>query len=625
MKKPIQTFLYSGIGIVAVLALVIAANFLAGLFKQRIDLTEEKAYTLSQGTRAILAKLDTPVQIRLYASLENPDMPVILKNYARQVEDLLGEYQQASKGLVTVRKFDPEPDSEAEDSARLDGIDGEQLPNGDRIFLGLSVSMLDQKQSIPFLAPNRERLLEYEITRAISRVATPKKPVVGIMSPLPVTGMGSPMMMSPQSSRPWIAYNELKGDYDVRNIPMDSKEIPKDLAVLVVIHPRNISEQAQFAIDQFLLQGGKMVAFLDPASPLEEQNPMMTPASMGGSTFDKLLPAWGIGFDTSKAVADMTYLAETREGRQPAYLVLAGDALSSDDVVTADAGNMVLILGGAFTGNATEGLKKSVLAKSSKDSELIDPMMARMGGEAIVRSFKPSGVEYDLAIRLTGKFKTAFPDGKPADTAAQPQPSPTPAQNNDTTALKEATAEASVILFGDSDFMRDEIAVQEFPGPFGQRLVMPANGNLGIVQAAVENLAGDNNLISIRSRASRERPFTVVRELQTKAEAKFRDKIAQLEQGLAETERRLNELQSRKEGTSQQFILSPEQQKELENFRKKEAEARKELKLVRRNLRTEIDSLETRLKWLNIAAVPLLVGLFGIGLAIHRKKRSAAK
>ena len=586
MKKPIQTFLYSGIGIVAVLALVIAANFLAGLFKQRIDLTEEKAYTLSQGTRAILAKLDTPVQIRLYASLENPDMPVILKNYARQVEDLLGEYQQASKGLVTVRKFDPEPDSEAEDSARLDGIDGEQLPNGDRIFLGLSVSMLDQKQSIPFLAPNRERLLEYEITRAISRVATPKKPVVGIMSPLPVTGMGSPMMMSPQSSRPWIAYSELKGDYDVRNIPMDSKEIPKDLAVLVVIHPRNISEQAQFAIDQFLLKGGKMVALLDPASPLEEQNPMMTPASMGGSTFDKLLPAWGIGFDTSKAVADMTYLAETREGRQPAYLVLAGDALSSDDVVTADAGNMVLILGGAFTGNATEGLKKSVLAKSSKDSELIDPMMARMGGEAIVRSFKPSGVEYDLAIRLTGKFKTAFPDGKPADTAAQPQPSPTPAQNNDTTALKEATAEASVILFGDSDFMRDEIAVQEFPGPFGQRLVMPANGNLGIVQAAVENLAGDNNLISIRSRASRERPFTVVRELQTKAEAKFRDKIAQLEQGLAETERRLNELQSRKEGTSQQFILSPEQQKELENFRKKEAEARKELKLVRRNLRT---------------------------------------
>ena len=153
MKKPLHTILYSGIGIAAVLALVVALNFLAGLFKQRIDLTGEKAFTLSQGTREILGKLDTPVQIRLYASLANPDMPVILKNYARQVEDLLSEYQQASKGLVTVQKLDPEPDSEAEDSARLDGIDGEQLPNGDRIFLGLSVAMLDQKQSIPLILP----------------------------------------------------------------------------------------------------------------------------------------------------------------------------------------------------------------------------------------------------------------------------------------------------------------------------------------------------------------------------------------------------------------------------------------------------------------------------------------
>jgi ABC-type uncharacterized transport system involved in gliding motility auxiliary subunit len=555
-------------------------------------------------------------------------MPVLLKNYARQVEDLLAEYQQASKGLVTVQKLDPEPDSEAEDSARLDGIDGEQLPNGDRIFLGLSITMLDQKQAIPFLAPNRERLLEYDITRAISRVSTPKKPLVGIMSPLPVSGSGSPMMMGPGSGRAWVAYNELKGDYDVRNIPMTSTEIPSDLAVLVVIHPRAISEQAQFAIDQYLLKGGKMVAFLDPASPLEEQTPMMTPGAMGGSTLDKLLPAWGLNFDTSKVVADMTYLAQTREGRQPAYLVLSGDALSNDDVVTTDAGEVVFILGGAFTGTPAEGLTKTTLARSSKESELIDPMMARMGGEAIVSSFKPSGVEYDLAIRLTGKFKSAFPNGKPAATTPEPAPSPTPAPADGQKAaepLQEATAEASVILFGDSDFMQDAVAIQEFPGPFGQRLVMPANGNLGVVQAAVENLAGDSNLISIRSRASRERPFTVVRELQAQAESKFRDKISQLEKGLAETEQRLNELQTRKEGGNQQFILSPEQQKELENFRKKEADARKELKLVRRDLRTEIDDLESRLKWLNIAAVPAIVALFGIGLAIHRKKRSAAK
>jgi len=627
MKKTFQTLLYSGIGIAAVLLLLIAINFLAGLAKQRVDLTDEKAYTLSKGTREILSKLDTPVQIRFYASLGNREMPVLLKNYARQVEDLLAEYQQASKGRVTIQKLDPEPDTEAEDSARLDGIPGEMLPSGDRIFLGLSVTMLDQKQVLPFLAPTRERLLEYDITRAIARVSTPKKPIVGIMSPLPVSGQGSPMMMGPGSGRAWVAYNELKGDYDVRNIPMNSTEIPSDLAVLVVIHPRGISEQAQFAIDQYLLKGGKMVAFLDPASPLEEQSPMMTPGAMTGSTFDKLLPAWGLNFDANKIVADMTYLAQTREGREPVYLVLSGDALSKDDVVTTGSGELVFIFGGAFTGQPAEGLSKTVLARSSKQSELIDSTMARAGSEAIFRSFKPSGVEYDLAIRLTGKFPTAFPNGKPAPAAAPegaPLPTPDPAKK-DEPVLMQAAAEANVILFGDSDFMQDAVAVQEFPGPFGQRLVMPANGNLGVVQSAVENLAGDSNLISIRSRASRERPFTVVRELQASAEVKYRDKISQIEQGLAETERRLNELQTRKEGGSQQFILSPEQQKELENFRKKEADARKELKLVRRDLRTEIDALETRLKWINIAAVPVLVGLFGIALAIHRKKRSAAQ
>lgn len=628
MKKSSPTLLYSGIGIAAALLLLIAINFLAGLANQRVDLTGEKAYTLSQGTRAILSKLDTPVQIRLYASLGNRDMPVVLKNYARQVEDLLAEYQQASNGLVTVQKLDPEPDSEAEDSARLDGIPGEMLPNGERIFLGSSITMLDQKQVIPFLAPNRERLLEYDITRAISRVSVPKKSIVGIMTPLAVSGQGSPTMTGPGGGRAWAAYNELKSDYDVRNIPMNSTEIPPDLAVLVVIHPRGISEQAQFAIDQYLLKGGKMVAFLDPASPLEERNPMMSPGSMSGSTLDRLLPAWGLNFDTSKVVADMTYLAQTREGRQPAYLVLSGDALSKDDVITADAGEVVFILGGAFTGQPAEGLTKTTLARSSKESELIDPIMARMGGESIVRSFKPSGVEYDLAIRLTGKFQTGFPAGKPAAPEADPSASPTPApaeKKPDAEPLVESIAEATVILFGDSDFMQDAVAVQEFPGPLGQRLIMPANGNLGVVQAAVENLAGDNNLVSIRGRATRERPFTVVRDLQAQAEAKFRDKISQLEQGLADAERRLNELQTRKEGASQQFILSPEQQQELENFRKKEVETRKELKLVRRDLRTEIDALETRLKWLNIAAVPAIVALFGLALAIHRKKRSAAK
>lgn len=616
MKNRFPVSITSIVGVAAVLVLLVAVNYLLGAFKVRFDLTEEKAHTLSEGTRAVLAKLDTPVQIRLYASLSNPDMPVVLKNYARQVEDLLGEYVQASKGLVQIRKLDPEPDSEAEDSARLDGIEGEMLPNGDRIFLGVCVSMLDQRQAIPLLVPSRERLLEYDLTRAISRVATPKKPVVGLISPLPIAGQGSPFMMGSGASRAWVIHNELKADYDLHTIPMTAEDIPSDVSVLVVVHPKGISEGLQFAIDQYLLRGGKMVAFLDPASPLE--SPMMS-AGPAGSTLDKLLPAWGLAFDTGKVVADMAYLAETRQGRQPAFLALSGDAINRDDVVTADADTLVLLFGGAFTGTPVASLQKSTLVHSSKESELVDSVLARSGGEALIRNFKPSGVEYDLALRLTGKFPTAFPDGRPASQ------SPTSTANPDTPVLKEAQAEAGVILFGDSDLLQDAVAIQEFPGPFGQRLIMPSNSNLAVVQAAIENLAGDTNLASIRSRASRERPFTLVRQLQARAESRFRDRIAQLERGLAETEQRLNELQARKQGSSQQFILSPEQQKELENFRRKEAEARKDLKIVRRELRGEIDALETSLKWINIAAVPLLIGCFGIAYAIYRRTRSAAR
>jgi ABC-type uncharacterized transport system involved in gliding motility auxiliary subunit len=603
--------LQSGLGVVALLALLIAVNFLAGLAKQRIDLTEDKEHTLSQGTLDILGELDTPVQVRLYASVGNPSMPVVLRNHAERIEELLSEYAQASGGMVEVEKLDPVPDSAAEDSARLDGIQGEPLPDGGRIYLGASVTMLDRKEVLPFLVPARDSLLEYDITRAIDRVSSLERPVVGLMTPLDLAGIGGAMMRGPGGA-PWILHTELSGDYEVRQVPMDAKEIPSEVKVLLVVHPRGIGEQPQYAIDQFLMRGGKMVAFLDPASPFPEQNPMMTPGAMTGSTFDKLLPAWGIDFDTSKVVADLTYNAATRQGREPAFLALTEDALDQDDVVSADAGSMVVILGGAFTGEPVEGLAMSVLARSSTESELVDPAMARLGGAELAKNFKPSGVPYDLAIRLTGIFTSAFPGGAPDGDGGGDE------------GLKESAVETSVILFGDSDMLRDQIAIREFPGPFGQRLVMPANGNIPLALAAVENLTGDTGLMTIRARAEGGRPFTLVRDMRVRAEAKYRDKIRQLESSLAETERRLGELQSVKEG-SQRFILSPEQQKELEDFRKREAEVRQELKTVRRDLRKEIDSLENTVKWVNIAAVPLLVGIFGTGLAIWRARRGAAR
>src|SRR4051812_16925668 len=227
-KKGLETVLYSTVGVVAVLLILVAFNVIAAQAKQRVDLTAEKAYTLSAGTRAILAKIDTPIQVRFYCTKDAKTMPVLLNTYAQRVEDLLTEYRQASKGQIEIQRLNPEPDSDAEDSARLDGIEPQQLRPGERIYLGLSVAMLDQKQAIPFLTPDRERLLEYDISRAIARVATPDKPIIGVMSALPVMGQMTPMMRRNQAAQqqpPWAFISELKRDFNVKQIEMTASEI----------------------------------------------------------------------------------------------------------------------------------------------------------------------------------------------------------------------------------------------------------------------------------------------------------------------------------------------------------------------------------------------------------------
>ena len=247
-KKSLETILYSTAGIGAMALILIAFNVITSTVKARVDLTKEKAYTLSAGTKAILAKLDTQVKVRFYCTQAESSTPdtVYLKGYAKRVDDLLTEYKQASHGKLTIEKYDPQPDSDAEDSARLDGIQAETLRNGDRFYMGLAVSLLDEKQTIPFLDPNKERLLEYDLSRAISRVVTPEKPVVGIMSAMPVFGMPSnPMMMrmGQQGQQPWVIVNELKNDFNVKRVAMDVDNIESDIKVLLVIHPREISDK----------------------------------------------------------------------------------------------------------------------------------------------------------------------------------------------------------------------------------------------------------------------------------------------------------------------------------------------------------------------------------------------
>ena len=641
-KKQFETILYSVVGVAAMFLILVAVNFIAGIFKQRVDLTAEKLYTLSPGTKAIVGSLPGRIEIRFYCTQGENEMPVMLKGYAKRVEDLLGEYKQLSKGKIEIKKLDPKPDSDAEDSANLDGVEGQQLATGEKLYLGLVVSYLDEKVAMPFLSPEQEKQLEYEITRALARVKESKRPVIGIMSGLPIFGQPpNPMMMRQgqmSGQEPWIIVTELKTYFDVRQLELTVDKIDEDIKVLLVQHPKNISESAQFAIDQFVMRGGRLIAFLDPFSWQDRQggNPMMGAMGGGGSTMDKLLKAWGIEFDPSKIVADMTFASHINRGNRPetapTVLSLNQEALNRDDVVLGQLDSLLMPFAGAFSGTPAEGLKQTVLVHTTTESQLVEGMLAQMSGDQIVKQFKASGKQQNLAIRLSGKFKSAFPNGPPEEKVEKDEKSPDAPPEADKkaksvpgTSLKQSTVENTVVLFGDSDMLNDQFCAEVQVHPFtGQKIFYPRNGNLSVAQNLVEQLAGDNNLIGARSRATANRPFTKINKMKAVAEASYQSKIKEVEDSLAETQRRLNELQKNKE-TGQRFILSPEQQTELAKFKQTQTEAKKELKKLRRGLTLDIDNLENRLKWINIATMPAVVTLSGLLLAILKRKRTTAK
>lgn len=517
----------------------------------------------------------------------------------------------------------------------MDGVEEQTLPSGEKFYMGLAVSMgLDSKQTIPFLSPDRERQLEYDLSRAISRVVTPEKPVVGVLSSLPVFGQPSnPMMqqMGQRGQEAWALIGELRKDFTLRNVPMTTDKIDDEIKVLLVIHPSEISDAAQYAIDQFVLRGGKLVAFLDTQSLVgsqRSQNPMMGAMPGAGSSLDKLLKAWGLQFDTSKVVADRNFKMQlggeggAAQGR-PAWLMLTPEGINNDDIATAELDNIWYFSGGAFTGTPAAGLKETVLLKSTKDSQLVEGMMANFAADNILKEFKPSGTEYALAVRLTGKFKTAFPDGKPEekkeDGSADAKTSPKPAD----TSLKESKQDSAVILIGDADMINDDYTLRRMNTPFGP-IATPLNANLNFAQNAIEQLSGDSNLIAVRSRAVMNRPFTRVKEMQAQAEAKYMAEIKNLQDSRDQAVNRLSELQQQK-SQNQRYILSPEQQAEIENLRKQEGEIGRKLRQVEKDLRREVVSMQRRIQWWNIAAMPAAVGLVGILLAVYKRKRTSAK
>ena len=611
-----------------ILVIVGTTNYILSALSARVDLTAEQLYTLSPGSRAVLAKLDRPVTLKFFFSESAKDMPPSLKTYAEQVRDLLGEYERAGNGNVALETYDPKQDSDEEEWAVKYGVEPQQAnPFGAPIYFGLVVTCGTQEQTIPGFDPRMESTLEYEITRHITRAVWPERPVVGVLSAIPgVLGdKPNPMMMQMRQrpSRGWIAFAELKKDYDVREIAKDAESIDDDVKTLIVVHPKDLSEKTLFAIDQFVIKGGRLIACVDPFSfkdfeaSSQQQNPMMM--QMGGqggpSTLGKLFDAWGITFDTAKCVAD-DKAAVQMQGRDGAAVTDAtvlnlGKANIQKDVLTAGLSQLILPYAGALEFTAKEGLAFTpILTTSTNGACLVDASMLQMGSEAIRGQIKPDGVRRTLAGRLTGTFKTAFPKGpdwKEGSTNAVPK------------VIATSEKENSVFLFADADFLSDQACVEVVNTLFGQQAVLRGD-NLALFANIVEQFAGREELIGLRSRGPSDRPFEVVRDLRAEAEKKFRAKAEELQAKLNETSKKLNELLQGKRGTDRQLV-SQELESAIGEARREKAKTQKELKNVRKELNADIENLGFRLKTINICLVPLLVILFGIFRALLRRKR----
>lgn len=624
-KTVIDTRKTSGcIGLAAVAVIVVAADLILASLPLRADLTADRLYSLSDGSRAVLGKLEDAVTVKCFVSSSAADLPVSIKTYATRVENLLKEYERAAGGNLTLETYDPKPDSDAEEWAQRYGIEPQTInPFGSPVYFGIVAVCGDREETLPAVSPRGEATLEYDLTRLVTRVAWPERPVVGVMTSLPdvLGGEMNPMMMQ-MGQRPsagWAIFSELKKDYDVRSVSTEADTIDADVKTLIVVHPKNLSDKALYAIDQFVLRGGRLIACVDPLSVMElmasrqKQNPMMM--QMGGagdapSTLGKLFETWGVTFTTEKMVADLAAATRLNAGNNrveenPAFLSLSAENMDKDDLLVARLSEVMLPFAGAFAFDGTnKDLTFTPIMTTSKDGScLVDRRSVQFGMDALKRELAPDGQGRVVAARLAGKFRTAYPKG--------------PDGTNDVSkALAEGTG--TVVLFGDADFLADQFCVQVMNTPFGT-MVQPLNDNLALFSNVIEQFAGREELIGIRSRGRSDRPFEKVRALEAKAMAKWQSKERELESALQETRQRLVALQKQKSGNDR-FIFSKEQEEEYRRFRKVQADTSRQLKNVRKELTADIDALGMTLKCLNILLMPILVILFGLGRGLLRKR-----
>lgn len=605
----------------AVLAVLLVAVILVSnaLFRgARLDLTQNHLYTLSSGTRKILASIDEPVHLYLYYSDKGTQNLPALRTYAQRVREMLEEMSARAGGKIRLDVVDPLPFSEDEDRATGFGL--QAVPTGqagENIYFGLAgTNSTNGKAVIPFLQPDKEAFLEYDVAKLINELTVTKKPAVGLISGLPMSASFD--AQTRQMREPWAVDTQLQQSFDVRQLSAPSlKTIDKDIGVLVLIHPKNLSDDALYAIDQFVLRGGHLLVFVDPQAEADDSgadpnNPQAAMFANKSSDLPKLFKAWGVQYDPNKVVLDRTRALQisVSQGAPPvrdaAILGLTKHDLNPNDVTTANLDTINISSAGFFQLEKDSKNKLVPLIQSSTDAMTVPTERVKFlpDPSQLLTGFQPSGESYVIAGRLEGKFVTAFPERK------------------DEGHLAESKGEGVVVLVADTDLLSNRMWVQIQPF-FGQKLMNAFANNGDFFVNSVDNLTGSSDLISIRGRATSQRPFTTVEDMRRAAEESFQGKEKELQQKLSDTEKKLAELQSGK-SKDQEMILSPEQRAELQRFLDQKVEIRKELRQVRRGLDDKIESLGTRLKLVNIGLMPLLITLLALGFAWWKRQRRAA-
>ena len=639
-------------GVVLAVVLLFAVNILASrlLGPARIDLTEHRLFTLSEGTRGILTSLDEPVTLRFYLSKRELERVPGIGGYADRVRALLEEYRRIAGGKLTLHVIDPEPFSEEEDRAVGYGLRGVPLGLDEGIFyFGLAgTNSVDDEEVIPFFAAEREQFLEYDVTKLVHNLSSPEQKVVGLLSSLPVEGQGPPMQvaMPGMGGPPWMVVDQIRQLFELRSLQPKLGEIPDDIDVLMLVHPQTLPRAALYAIDQYVLGGGRVVAFVDPYSETQQDamaGGLMQPAASNRSEIDELLSAWGVTLGED-VVADLELALKVRmeqSGRiltfdYPVWMNITPSTFDHEDIVTGNLANLGFGTPGYL--EPAEGATTtftSLVTTTPRAAQFTTAQVAAVTTDPrdLLDDYASQDRPYTVVARISGKVGTAFPDGRPAPEPSGDEDTSETAEADDVGTgdetepraehLSESIEDAQIIVVADADMLADRfwVVVQEF---LGSRIAIPSAANGTLVINALDNLTGSGDLISVRNRGTFTRPFTRVVALRQQAERAFRAKEQELIAQLETTERRLVELEESNQG-NEALVITDAQRDELVRFRQDRVRIGKELREVRRQLRADIERLESWLKFANIGLVPILIGLVGLvaGVIQIRRRRGA--